>query len=129
MTDRSIPLNLGPGTRLRFDRGDIKALEIELKVGYAYFTTTGFFGSLTSMEAFVWRGLKVENPEGKLVHVFPLTESGREHAGDLVMEYLQNNEASTLNDTIVDAMIAAGPWKKKVPGTTEEKGTGETPKN
>jgi hypothetical protein len=113
MTDRAVPFALGEGTCLRFDRADIKAIENELGVGYSFFTRPGIFGSLNATEAFVWRGLKKETEKGELVHAFALNEKGKEVAGAAVWEYFSNNDPANLNNAIVEAFIAAGPWKRR----------------
>ena len=138
MPDRFIPFtNLGKGTGLRFDRADIKGLELALttiygrEIGYPEFTRPGIFGSLTSIELFVWRGMKEENEKGELVHTFPLTRKGSEEAGELVWKYIQDNTGSAdLSKAITDAFIAAGPWFRRNPDAPEEKKTEEkSPKN
>ncbi len=131
MTDRAVPLALGEGTCLRFDRADIKAIEQELGVGYSFFTRPGIFGSLNATEAFVWRGLRRETEKGELVHAFPLNEKGKELAGTAVWEYLGQNEAAPLNDAIVEAFIAAGPWKRRAPEqkAQEQVSEDQQPKN
>jgi hypothetical protein len=113
---------------MRFDRGDIKALEDVLGIGYPHFNDRGIFGSLVATEMFAWRGLKEETSDGKIVHVFPLNDAGKEEAGELVFSYLRGDGPS-LNDAIARAFIACGLWKT---GSPEEKKTvpGEdAPKN
>jgi len=133
VTDRSVPfIGISAGTGLRFDRGDIEALETLLGCSYRLFTRPGVFGSLTATVAFVWRGLRVENAKGDLVHAFALTDAGRAQAGDLVWQYLQGHTPEDLDQALVDAFAASGLWKKKSDkqGEDESECEGETaPKN
>lgn len=115
MTDRSVPFTLGKGTCLRYDRADIKAMENALGIGFPHFTREGIWGSLTSTEIYIWRGLRAEDEKGELVHVFPLNDAGKDQAGDLIMEYLQEHTPAEMNDAIIKAFVAAGisRWKTK----------------
>jgi hypothetical protein len=131
VTTRSIPFNFGPGTCLRLDRGDIEAIEDNLGFGFPHFGKESVFGSLTATTTIVWRGLKVENPEGKLVHVFPLNAAGREQAGDAVWEAMQKGRRGDLELAIVDALVATGlyPKKEKKPDEVAESAKGPEIKN
>lgn len=130
MTDRAIPFSLlGKGTLLRFDRGDIKALEDALGIGYPHFTSRGIFGSLCATEMFIWRGLKEEAPDGKIVHVFPLNAKGKEEAGELVFSYLQG-DGDGMQAAITQALIACGLWKQQSAASGRKAPAGEDdPKN
>lgn len=134
MTERAVPFTLnGRGSLLRFDYPDIKALELALttiygrEIGYPEFPH--FIGIANAMELFLWRGLKEESRKGEIVHTFPMSIKGSEEAGQLLWAYLQNDEGGTLDRAIVEAFIAAGPWKRR--GAEEQKTTpGEdAPKN
>ena len=136
MTTRAVPLTLGKGTCLRFDRGDIEALETAFstisgrRVGYPEFPD--FRNSLTGDGLFVWRGLKVENSKGELVHVFPLNVAGSEEAGDTVFAYLQEGKSLVLNAAITEALLATVLWKPKKPEEKQQDTSSEEvdgPKN
>lgn len=134
MTNRGVPFaGLGKGSIIRFDRADIVAMENTLGCGYTRFTAPGIFGSLTATTVFIHRGLREENTKGDLVHAFPLTDAGREQAGDLVWSYLGSNDkgAGTLNDAIIDAFITCGLWKPKAADDKTEPGKDQeqAPKN
>lgn len=124
MTERSVPFTLGKGTCLRFDRGDVEALETAFstisgrRVGYPEFPN--FLHELTGAGLFVWRGLKVENQKGELVHVFPLNIAGSEEAGDAVYAYLRDGKSPILNAAIIDALLATGLWKPKDSGEKQD---------
>jgi len=127
--DRSVPFVMGEGTCLRLDRADIKAIENELGIGYPHFIRDGIFGSLTANEAFVWRGLRKENQKGELEHVFPLNPSGKEQAGNAIMEYLQGDGTTgDLNRAVMDTLFTCGLFKRTKP---EDKNpdAGDAPKN
>lgn len=136
MTDRAVPFALGKGTHLRFDRGDIEALETAFstitgrRVGYPEFPE--FLQSLTGHGLFVWRGLKMENEKGELVHVFPLNVKGSDEAADAVFSYIQDGTGQDLGAAITSAMLASGLWKPKQ-ATAEKKedttAAEDTPKN
>jgi hypothetical protein len=117
MTDRSVPFNLGKGTCIRYDRADIKAMESALGIGYPYFTRQGILGSLTSSEVYIWRGLRMEDEKGELVHVFPLNDTGKDQAGDAIMEYLQGNTDDEMIRAIVDGFVESGLFKRREPET------------
>lgn len=120
MTDRSAPLELdGKTYHLRFDRADIKAIENKLGVGYGYFIKPGIFGSVTATEAYLWRGMREEDKEGKLVHYFTMDEAGQERAGDLLMQHLAE-EAGKINDAIFEAFIACGLYRVPKPGELKQ---------
>ena len=125
--DRSIPLVIGPGTSIRFDRGDIKAVENTLGLGYRHFVRPGIFGSLTATEAFLWRGMRAENEKGELVHAFPLHDAGKEQAGDLFMSFMQDGGDVSLIDTaILDALVLCGLFRRS---TNTQKSEENQPKN
>ena len=135
MTSRSVPFTLGKGTCLRFDRGDIEALEtafstiVGKRIGYPQFPD--FLRSLTGDGLFIWRGLKMEAPDGKLIHVFPLNVQGSEDAGDAVFEYLQT-DTGALNAAITDALLGTVLWKPKTTGEKQQETASEEvegPKN
>jgi len=135
MTDRAVPLTLGKGTCLRFDRGDIEALETAFstisgrRIGYPEFPD--FLHSLTGSGLFVWRGLRMENQKGELVHVFPLNVAGSEDAGDAVFAFLQDGKSATLNAAITNALLATVLWKPKTPEEKQQGASEEVdgPKN
>lgn len=127
--DRSIPLVIGPGTSIRFDRADIKAVENALGIGYRHFTRTGIFGSLTATEAYLWRGLRAENEKGELVHAFPLNDAGKEQAGDLFMSFMQNGGDVDIVDTaFLDAFVLCGLFRRTTTAKTP-KPEEDQPKN
>lgn len=126
---RSVPLVLGDGTSLRFDRADIKEMEGALGIGYPHFIRPGIFGSLTATEVFIWRGLRKENEKGELVHVFPLNEKGREEAGNLLMSFIAEKGPAPANDAVIDALFECGLFKRKTPEQPEENPEGPAPKN
>jgi hypothetical protein len=68
---------------------------------------------MTGLGLFVWRGLKTEAPDGKLVHVFPLDVKGSEEAADAVFACLQEGKGGILNRAIVDAFLATQLWKPR----------------
>jgi len=117
MTDRAVPFVLGNGTHLRFDRGDVEALETAFstisgrRIGYPEFPQ--FLQSLTGHGLFAWRGLKKENEKGELVHVFPLNVAGSDEAADAVFSCIQEGRGPDLGDAILSAMLASGMWKPK----------------
>ena len=131
MSDRAVPFVLGGGTCLRFDRGDIKAIENALGIGYPHFADRGIFNSLTATETFIWRGLKHENDKGELVHSLPLNDAGKEQAGELVWRYLQqDNGPATLGSALTDAFFACQLFKRKTPEEKKDDDPGEAaPKN
>ena len=129
MTDRSVPFNLGKGTCLRFTRADIKAIENALGIGYPHFTDRSILGSLTATEVFVWRGMKIEAPDGKLVHAYTLNSAGQEEAGEDLFAYLQGDNTA-LSTAITDAFLATCLWRAREPAAEKPAGeTGENPKN
>ena len=114
MTTFSVPFKMGKGTRIRFDKADITAIEDALGCGHPYFTNPGVFGSLTATEAFIWRGLRMEAPDGKLLHVFSLNDAGKDEAGNAVLEYLRDApEPSMMDDAIIEGFIACGIRRRK----------------
>lgn len=134
MTDRAVPFALGKGTHLRFDRGDIEALETAFstisgrRIGYPNFPD--FLQSLTGHGLFVWRGLKAENEKGELVHVFPLNVNGSEEAGDAVFSCIQEGRGQDVGAAVTSAMLASGLWKPKTNAAeNQDDPAEETPKN
>jgi hypothetical protein len=134
VTDRSIPFQLGKGTHLRFNRGDIEALETAFstisgrRIGYPQFPD--FLHSLTGQGLFVWRGLKMEAPDGKLIHTFPLNVAGSEEAGDAVFAFIQCGKPGILGGAIADALVATGLWKSKTDSEKQDTSEGvDGPKN
>lgn len=121
MTERSVPIKLDRDYHLRFERVDIKAIENKLGVGYGYFLKPGIWGSITAIEAFIWRGLRVENEKGDLVHVFTMDDDGAEIAGDLVFAHIADH-AGEINDAIFDGFISAGLFKLPKKGETHKEG-------
>lgn len=123
MTSRSVPFALGKGTCLRFDRVDIEALETAFstisgkRIGYPQFPD--FLHSMTGYGLFIWRGLKMENQKGELVHVFPLNVQGSEEAGNAVFAYLQDDKGG-LNDAITEALLGTVLWKPKTTGEKQQ---------
>jgi hypothetical protein len=131
VTGRAIPFSLGPGTCLRFDRADVEDIENQLGIPYTYFAKPAIFDSLTAKSAFVFRGLKKETAEGKVIHALPLDDIGKKMAGDLAWECI-TVDVAPLNEAITKALIAAGPWKMKtrpVEGDKEDTSNRDTPKN
>jgi hypothetical protein len=137
MSDRAIPFSgLGKGTYLRFTRQDVTSLESafgalcgKARVGYPEFPN--FRNELTGLGLFVWRGMKIEAPDGKLIHVFPLDVQGSDEAEEAVWQYLQKNDRSILVNAITEAMLATDMWKPAVPSEKQdgEPAEGPAPKN
>lgn len=135
-TDRSSPITLDQPYQIRFDRADTKAMERVLGIGYPDFTRRGIFGSQVATEVFLWRGLRTENDEGELVHVFPLNDAGREQAGELLWTFMQGtedpDEMGRLYREIMEGFFVAkiAYRAKKVPKEgKQEKPDGQPPKN
>lgn len=125
MTARSVECEIGGKKyHLRFDRADVKALEQRLQASYLYFLNPHVFTSMTATEAFIHRGLRVEDRKGELNHAFALNEKGEEEAGELV--FANMDEVTYIHDKILEAFIAAGMFKKSV-GELQQ--SGEEPKN
>jgi hypothetical protein len=106
-------------------------MESALGIGYPYFTREGIWGSLTSTEVFIWRGMRMEDEKGDLVHIFPLTDPGKDAAGNFIMEYLKENRPGDMNDAILDAFIESGLFKRKTPDAVKdnEDSKEDAPKN
>jgi hypothetical protein len=127
--DRSSSITLDQTYQIRFERADIKAIENMLGIGYAAFIRPGILGSLTATEVYLWRGLRQENPQGILVHVFPLTDDGRDQAGKLFWSFLQSGgDAGILTEQIVDGFVACGLFARKI-GQQDQQQKDDAPKN
>ena len=129
-TDRSTLITLEQTYQIRFDRADIKAIENMLGIGYSAFIRPGILGSLTATEVYLWRGLRQENEQGNLIHVFPLTDAGREQAGKLFWSFLESQgDAGMLTDQIVDGFVACGLFSRKTGPQDPQQQKDDAPKN
>jgi hypothetical protein len=125
--DASIPITLmGKEYHLRYTYPDFALMEKTLEIRYGHFIRPEIFNSLTAQGVYIWTGLKKE-VDGKFVHVFPQTKEGLEKAGEMLFEHLhESGDAPKVYDTVLEAFLITGPWKK--PSENSETSEGE-PKN